>query len=59
MEKSNDEAEDELTLLYLKENLDLYCSKKLKILACILNDSICELATEKDFLSNNIDICQN
>ena len=56
MAKSDDESDEEVTLLDLKENLNLYSVKKLKKLACVLIDSLCELTDEKDFLNNNIDI---
>lgn len=45
MEKSNDEAEDEVTLHDLKDNLDLGIIKKLRKLACALIDSLHYLTT--------------
>lgn len=43
MAKSDDEVEDEVTLLDLKENLDLYSIKKLKKRVCVLIDSLYHL----------------
>lgn len=47
MVKSDDKVEKEIILLDLKENLNLYFVKKLKILAFVLIDSLCELTAEK------------
>lgn len=50
---------DEVTLLDLKENLDLYSIKKFKKLACVLVDSICESTAEKDLLNSSLDVSQD
>ncbi|KAH0689668.1 hypothetical protein KY289_017026 [Solanum tuberosum] len=57
MEKSDDqEAEEEVTLFDLKQNLHVYCVKNLRSLAVVLIDSIIELTTEKDLRNNSLDI---
>lgn len=58
MVKSDDRAEDEIILLDLEENLNLYFVKKLKKLVFVLIDSLCELLLKK-LLKNNTDIFQD
>lgn len=59
MAKSIDDADEEVTLLDIKQNLNVYSIKKLKRLASVLIDSLCELAAEKDFLNKSPNIFQN
>ena len=57
MAKSDDEEdEEEVTLSDLKQNLHVYCVKKLRILAAVLIDSIIESTTETELLNNSLDI---
>ena len=57
MAKSDDEEdEEEVTLSDLKQNLHVYCVKKLRILAAVLIDSIIESTTEEELMNNNLDI---
>jgi len=53
----DDEAGVEVTLSYIKQNLNIYSIEKLRSLASVLIESISEL-TEKDLLNNNLDIFQ-
>ncbi|KAH0717452.1 hypothetical protein KY285_013483 [Solanum tuberosum] len=57
MAKSDDEeVDEEVTLSDLKQNLHVYCVKKLRSLAALLIDSIIELTTENDLMNNSLDI---
>ena len=57
MAKSDDEEdEEEVTLSDLKQNLHVYCVKKLRILAAVLIDSIIESTTETELMNNSLDI---
>ena len=57
MEKSDDEEDKEkVTLFKLKQNLHVYCVKKLRILATVFIDSIIESTTEKELMNNRLDV---
>lgn len=56
MKNFEDEADEELTLIDFKKNLDFYSIKKFKKLASAFIDSLYELTTKNDFLNNGIDI---
>lgn len=51
-----EDDDEEVMLLDLKDNLDLYSSRELKKLTCVLIDSIYELTTEKNLLNNSVDV---
>lgn len=59
MKKSNDEVEEEITLLDLKKIWIFILRRSWKTLACVLTDSLCEWTAEKNFLNNSIDISQD
>lgn len=46
-ENTRDEEKNEITLSYLKENLDNYSARKIKRLGNVLIDSMCEIIMEK------------
>lgn len=48
MVKSKDNKDEEVTILTIKQNLKDYSLKKLKSLATVLIDSLCDLTKEKD-----------
>lgn len=58
MAKSEDDEEKEVTVLDIKQNLNVYSLKKLRKLANIFIDSLCDLTTEKDYLCDSLDIFQ-
>ncbi|XP_015060063.1 uncharacterized protein LOC107005933 [Solanum pennellii] len=60
MTKSNEEdADEKVTLSYFKQNLNTFCTSKLRKLAVVLLDLISELTSEKDPISNSLDISQD
>uniref|UniRef100_A0A0V0IPX0 Putative ovule protein n=1 Tax=Solanum chacoense TaxID=4108 RepID=A0A0V0IPX0_SOLCH len=57
MAKSDDEDnEDKVTLLDIKQNLNTYSVRRLRNLANVLIDSVIELTTEKDSMNISLDI---
>ena len=59
MEKSDDEeGEEEVTLSDLKQNLHVYCVKKLRSQSALLTDSIIESTIKKELMKNNLYIHQ-
>lgn len=55
MSNSKDKEEQELTLFDIEKNLDNYSTKKTKILANVLIDSICELTAKSNALEQKLE----
>lgn len=54
MARLDDEEEDAVTHLTIKQNLNDYTPKKLRKLANILIDSLCDLTIKKDLLEDKV-----
>ncbi|XP_049368191.1 uncharacterized protein LOC125833082 [Solanum verrucosum] len=60
MEKSNDEENQyEVTLFYLKSDLDTLSIKRLRKLVTVLIDSVDELTTENMIISEKLSLCED
>lgn len=54
MDKSDDDDDDKVTLMDIKENLKNYSLKELKFLATILKDTFNNLIKDKECLKKDI-----
>ena len=60
MINSNEEdADEKVTLSYFKKNMNTFSTSKLRKLAVVLLNLISELTSEKDPISNSLDISQD
>ena len=51
----NEEEDDKVTLLDMKNNLNYYSLKKLRTLANVMIDSVIELTSERDIMNAELD----
>ena len=51
----NEEEDDQVTLLDMKNDLDNYSLKKLRTLAKVMIDSVIELTSERDTMNADLD----
>ena len=54
-----EDADENVTLSYFKQNLNTFSTSKLRNIAVVLRDLISELTNEKDPINNSLDISQD